>query len=139
MDTLSKKERSDRMSLIKSKGNKSTELQLIQQFKVRKIKGWRRNYYLFGKPDFVFPKNKVAIFVDGCFWHGCSKHRRLPKTNIEYWSNKISRNIERDKLVTEFLQAKNWIVIRVWEHEIKDYSAIDKISTALNINNPTIG
>jgi len=131
MDTLNKKERSKRMALIKSKKNKSTELRLIQQFKEHNIKGWRRNYKLFGKPDFVFVKKKIAIFIDGCFWHGCSKHRRLPKSNVQYWTNKISRNIERDKLVSETLTSKGWKVIRLWEHEIKDFSGVSKISDSL--------
>ena len=69
-DTFTDEERSKIMWQVKSGGNKSTELKLINLFKGYRIKGWRRNYKIYGKPDFVSPKKKVAIFVDGCFWHG---------------------------------------------------------------------
>ena len=69
-DTFTKKKRSQIMKAVKSKGNISTEIKLIKLFKEKKIKGWRRNYKLFGNPDFVFPKSKIALFADGCFWHG---------------------------------------------------------------------
>ncbi len=94
-DTFSKEERSEMMRAVKSKGNKSTELKLIQIFRNHKIKGWRRNYPLFGKPDFVFPKLKIAVFVDGCFWHGHNCRQLKPSDNSEYWKRKIYKNILR--------------------------------------------
>jgi DNA mismatch endonuclease (patch repair protein) len=69
------------MSKICGSGNRGTELRLIEIFKARGITGWRRKYKLPGKPDFVFPKARVAVFVDGCFWHGCPKHCRMPRSN----------------------------------------------------------
>jgi len=72
-----------------------------------------------GKPDFVFPKLKLAVFVDGCFWHGCPKHGRTPKTRTSFWFAKITGNKARDKRVNHLLRAKGWKVFRVWEHELK--------------------
>jgi DNA mismatch endonuclease (patch repair protein) len=97
-------------------------LRVIELFKQFGIKGWRRKYKIDGKPDFVFAKQKIAIFVDGCFWHGCVKHCRIPLDNHEYWVAKIDKNIKRDISVVESLQEKNWDVIRIWEHEIKPKS-----------------
>jgi len=71
-----------------------------------------------GKPDFVFPKSRVAVFVDGCFWHGCRKHCRMPSSNREYWEEKIGGNIRRDSIVTRKLRAAGWSVIRFWEHDL---------------------
>jgi len=114
------------MRQVKGSRNKSTELKLIQLFKSHSIKGWRRNYRLIGKPDFVFPKNRIVIFVDGCFWHGHNCRNTKPEDNKEYWTNKIKNNKQRDRLVTKQLTSINWTVIRIWECEIKD--------TALTIN-----
>jgi DNA mismatch endonuclease, patch repair protein len=76
-DTFTKKQRSNVMRAVKAKGNKSTELKLVEIFKSYHITGWRRNYKIIGKPDFVFPKLKIALFADGCFWHG-HNCRNLP-------------------------------------------------------------
>ncbi|MCG2755125.1 MAG: very short patch repair endonuclease [Desulfobacteraceae bacterium] len=108
------------MAKVKARGNQSTELKLIKIFKEHSIKGWRRNYPLIGKPDFVFPKPRLAIFVDGCFWHGCQEHCRLPESNRDYWVAKINRNKKRDRLISKELRGKKWNVIRVWEHELKE-------------------
>lgn len=108
------------MSHVKSHGNKSTEIRLIKIFKDNKITGWRRNYPLPGKPDFVFPPKKIVVFVDGCFWHGCPLHGSIPKTKQEFWMKKLNRNMERDKEVNTILSERGWRVIRFWEHELKD-------------------
>ncbi|MCP4423369.1 MAG: DNA mismatch endonuclease Vsr [Chloroflexi bacterium] len=118
-DTFSKKKRSEIMRAVKSKGNKSTELKMIAVFKELGWKGWRRNYKLFGKPDFVFPKLRVAVFVDGCFWHGHDCRNTKPASNADYWQKKIQRNRHRDRAVTEQLTQKNWRVIRIWECALK--------------------
>ena len=118
-DIFDKKTRSNIMSKVRSKGNKSTELKLIDYFKEIGLKGWRRNYKLFGKPDFTFPKKRVVVFVDGCFWHGHSCRNTTPKDNAAYWESKIERNKQRDKLVTETLSSKNWKVYRIWECQLK--------------------
>ena len=118
-DTVSPKERSRIMAKVKSQGNKSTELKIIKFFKEYGIKGWRRKYPLVGKPDFVIPKSRLAIFVDGCFWHGCKEHCRMPESNREYWVSKIDKNIKRDKLINKELKKRRWVVIRIWEHDLR--------------------
>ena len=130
-DTFTKTERSEIMRKVKSNRNKSTELKLIQFFKENAIKGWRRNFKLFGKPDFVFPKQRLAIFLDGCFWHGHNCRNTKPKDNAEYWQTKIARNQQRDKNVTETLTNKNWKVVRIWECELKDNNMIKDILEAV--------
>ncbi len=118
MDKISQQSRSEIMSHVRSSGNKTTELAMIKVFKANGLKGWRRKYPIFGKPDFVFPKHRLAIFVDGCFWHGHPERCRIPVSNREYWAKKIARNKIRDKQVTKTLKANRWSVLRFWEHEI---------------------
>lgn len=97
-----------------------------------KFSGWRRNFKLYGKPDFVFPKQRLAIFVDGCFWHGHDCRNTKPKTNADYWVTKINRNKNRDVQVTETLINKNWTVIRVWECELKNATRLkDKFQATI--------
>lgn len=117
-DIFTKKKRSDVMSRIRGRGNKDTELALAKLFRWHKITGWRRNQKIFGKPDFIFPKLKLALFVDGCFWHGCPKHETKPKNNRAFWRRKFSRNKKRDVLVTRTLRRAGWRVLRIWEHEL---------------------
>jgi DNA mismatch endonuclease (patch repair protein) len=107
------------MSRVRSKGNFSTELRLIALFRKEGISGWRRGYPLFGRPDFVFPKLHLAVFVDGCFWHGCTTHSHCPGTNPDFWRSKIERNIARDRVVTKTLRARGWRVLRIWHHALK--------------------
>lgn len=126
-DTVSQQERSNIMAKVKGRGNKATELKLIKFFKEYHIKGWRRNYKIAGNPDFVIPKARLAIFVDGCFWHGCAEHCRLPEANHEYWIAKIDKNIKRDNAINKELQNKRWTVIRIWEHELKKNNYIKKL------------
>jgi DNA mismatch endonuclease (patch repair protein) len=117
-DKFSKKKRSQIMAAVKSKGNKATEIRFVQILRKNKISGWRRNFKLFGHPDFVFPNFQIAVFIDGCFWHGCPKHLRRPSDNRKYWTQKILRNRKRDKLVVKNLRQAGWQVIRIWEHEL---------------------
>ena len=132
-DVYDKEKRSAIMRNVKSKGNKSTELALIKFFHEQKITGWRRNYPVKGHPDFVFLNRKIAIFVDGCFWHGHDCRNTHPQENEEFWTNKIKRNIERDNAVTDMFTKKNWSVIRIWECELKTknrnklFSKLDRI------------
>lgn len=118
-DVFSKSQRSDIMRAVKSHGNKSTELKLIEIFKNSKLRGWRRTYKLFGNPDFVFPKKRIAVFVDGCFWHGHDCRNTKPADNADYWRKKIERNKRRDELVSKTLAEKGWQVIRIWECQVK--------------------
>lgn len=106
------------MSLIRGKGNKTTELRMIELFRFHGITGWRRGWSILGKPDFVFPKLRLVIFVDGCFWHGCPKHSIMPKNNADFWLQKLTSNRIRDRKVTSALRRKGWMVIRVWEHSL---------------------
>jgi DNA mismatch endonuclease (patch repair protein) len=133
------------MSRIRSRGNKKTELALVKLLRQAGVTGWRRHQALFGKPDFIFPKQRVAVFVDGCFWHGCRWHctyaKALPKTARSlrrtasrptrldklrmtaqtgkgFWLAKLSANKRRDRLVNRTLRRQGWTVIRIWEHEL---------------------
>ncbi|MDD9852140.1 MAG: very short patch repair endonuclease [Gammaproteobacteria bacterium] len=119
-DVFTSKKRSWVMSRIRSKGNSSTELAFIKVLRRHKISGWRRNYALVGRPDFVFPKQRVVVFVDGCFWHNCPVHGHIPKSRPGYWRRKIERNVERSKEVKRLLRKDGWKVLRIWECEIKD-------------------
>jgi len=107
------------MSRIRSAGNKGTELRLVQIFRTNSITGWRRGSKLPGKPDFVFPKQRLAVFVDGCFWHGCPKHATWPKTRAAFWKAKIEGNRSRDRRVNRALRQRGWVVVRVWEHALR--------------------
>jgi DNA mismatch endonuclease, patch repair protein len=128
MDTVSPSERSKIMSRVRSKGNKSTEAVLLAAFKARKITGWRRQYPIIGTPDFCFQKHKLAVFIDGCFWHGCPKHCRVPESNRDYWVRKISRNVQHDVIVGKGLRKAKWKVIRIWEHDISGVGLIRKVN-----------
>jgi DNA mismatch endonuclease (patch repair protein) len=75
------------------------------------------------RPDIVFTRAKVVVFVDGCFWHCCPEHQVIPKANPDYWVPKLRRNVERDRQVDEVLAADGWVVVRVWEHEDVDTAA----------------
>jgi DNA mismatch endonuclease (patch repair protein) len=90
------------------------------------IEGWRRNQRVFGKPDFIFPRQNIAIFTDGCFWHSCPKHSNTPVINSEYWKKKLEYNRQRDKTVNRELRKQGWNVIRIWEHELKNENAVYK-------------
>ncbi|HSH60414.1 MAG TPA: very short patch repair endonuclease [Acidimicrobiales bacterium] len=72
-----------------------------------------------GSPDLVFTSARLAVFVDGCFWHGCPEHYRAPKANADFWRAKVERNVSRDRRVDGELSASGWRVLRVWEHEIR--------------------
>jgi len=117
-DVFSKARRSQIMSRVRARGNKNTELEMIAIFREHCITGWRRNAGVFGNPDFVFSKLRVAVFVDGCFWHSCPKHRSMPESNRGFWNQKLQRNKARDCLVNRRLRGKGWKVLRVWQHEL---------------------
>jgi len=130
-DVFSKQKRSEIMSRVRGKGNKATELKLIALFREHGIKGWRRNYPAFGKPDFVFPKERVAVFVDGEFWHGHPTRAKIPEENREFWKKKIERNKARDRLVNRTLKRKNWKVVRIWQYQLKNGQWRRKMKSAL--------
>jgi DNA mismatch endonuclease, patch repair protein len=117
-------ERSRLMRAVKSYGNTSTELQLRAILRAQRVTGWRRHLPLPGKPDFAFPRERLAVFVDGCFWHGCPECYARPKTNIRFWREKYAYNRARDALVSRTLRKAGWTVLRLWEHELRRPSRV---------------
>ena len=134
VDIFTSEKRSDVMEAVKSRNTKTTELKMIEIFKELHIIGWRRTYPLIGKPDFVFPKKRIVIFVDGCFWHGHDCRNITPSDNAEFWKAKRLYNKKHDEEVTQTLVQKNWTVIRIWECELKKKNRevlLEKISLLL--------
>lgn len=113
-------DRSRIMGRIRSNGNHSTELRFIRILRKYKIVGWRRRQELPGRPDFIFARPRIAVFIDGDFWHGNPKNFRLPKSNCEYWENKILGNRRRDRRVSKELTKMGWRVVRIWESSLVD-------------------
>lgn len=118
-DVFTKAKRSEVMSRIRGRGNKETEVAFARLLRLNKISGWRRHHTVFGRPDFVFLKLKVAIFVDGCFWHSCPKHSNTPANNRAFWEKKLLANRTRDRLVIGTLRKAGWRTMRIWEHELR--------------------
>lgn len=114
MDRVSKEKRSEIMSHIRSESGIEILPARFRGLYLRKHpKG------IFGNPDFGNKARKIAVFMDGCFWHGCPECHREPKSNAEYWRAKIERNRKRDSEVNALLKSFGWKVIRIWEHELK--------------------
>ena len=137
VDVFSKAKRSEVMSRVRARGNKATELAMVAFFRQHHVTGWRRNQALFGSPDFLFPEAKLAVFVDGCFWHGCPKHATQPTSNRAFWRKKLARNKARDLLVTRTLKQRGWFVLRVWQHELarrNDLRLVQRIQRALALD-----
>lgn len=108
--------RGELMSRVRSTGNQTTEKKLALLLRKAGLTGWRRHQPLPGNPDFVWLKFKIALFVDGCFWHGHNCGRNVtPKTNAKAWRDKIERNQARDQRVVRSLRQLGWKVIRIWE------------------------
>jgi len=119
MDNLKPEHRKKNMQNIRSV---DTKIELTIRSILHK-KGYRfrkNDRTLFGKPDIVFPKYKVAVFLDSCFWHMCPYHFNIPKTNKRYWLPKLLRNKNRAKEVNRKLREEGWIVLRFWEHQINN-------------------
>lgn len=122
--------RSQLMARVRSSGNKTTEERFRRVLREMCIAGWRRNYPLPGRPDFVWPRAKLAVFVDGCFWHGHACGRNLtPRTNVAFWTKKIQGNCGRDRRVNRELRRRGWTVVRVWECALR--RAPDRVGAAL--------
>ena len=119
-DVFSQETRSKIMSAVRSNNNQSTEIRLIKVFENYNIKGWRRNYKVKGHPDFVFLDKKIAVFVDGCFWHGHDCRNTHPADNAAYWQEKRQRNMCHDKEISALFQKRGWTVVRIWECELKE-------------------
>jgi len=131
-DNLTPQDRRKTMRAVKGKGT-SLERQLSAMLAGMGLSGWKKNVgVITGKPDVVFLQERVLIFIDGCFWHGCPHcNRKLPKTNREYWERKIKRTIERDKRNTKDLVENGWRVMRIWEHEMQNAAARSNIRSRI--------
>jgi DNA mismatch endonuclease (patch repair protein) len=119
-DVFSKQKRSEIMSRVRPRGNQTTEMAFIRLLREAGIKGWRRHTPVVGKPDFVFRSKRLAIFIDGCFWHGCRRCRSIPVDNHDFWEQKLIYNRRRARVVNAALRGKSWRVVRFWEHELKN-------------------
>lgn len=117
-DIFTQEKRSEIMSRIRGRDTKP-EMLLRKKLFSEGLR-YRTHHREAMRADIAFPRARVAVFIDGCFWHGCPLHYRKPKTNRDYWIPKIRANIERDRETTKRLEGEGWIVIRLWEHEIKD-------------------
>lgn len=117
-DVFSQQKRSEIMARVRGSGNKATELAMVDLLRRNGIVGWRRKAPVYGKPDFIFGKARVAMFVDGCFWHGCPLHATKPASNPTFWAEKLARNKARDRLVRRILKRRGWTVVRIWQHEL---------------------
>ncbi len=128
-DVFTKTKRSEVMSRIRSRGNRDTELALARLLRANRITGWRRQVEIRSpesevrsfrvRPDFVFQRERVALFVDGCFWHGCPRHATWPASRAAWWRRKILANKRRDARVTRALRRAGWRVLRIWEHTLR--------------------
>lgn len=112
--------RSRSMAAVKGKNNATTERLLRMALVRSRISGWVTHANLPGRPDIYFPKIRLAIFLDGCFWHGCSRCGHVPKTNTLFWETKIKRNRQRDRKNARLLRAQGVFVIRAWEHALQN-------------------
>lgn len=163
-DVFTKPKRSEVMSQIRARGNKETEVALAKLMRRHGITGWRRQIILRVegresritiRTDFIFPKQRVAVFVDGCFWHGCPKHsspaRWLRKSSMRertevrnqetgarrtgklFWAQKLAANMARDRFVNRTLRRQGWRVLRIWEHELTNSAqqCIEKLESTL--------
>jgi len=131
-DVLTPEQRRLNMERIHGK-NTSPELKIRRLLCKGGIRGYRIHYDLPGKPDIVFVKKKIAIFIDGCFWHKCPVCFIEPETRKEFWLDKIDRNVTRDRKIEEELLSHGWTVLRFWEHDVrkKPEIVIKKISDEL--------
>lgn len=132
-DPLSPTERSERMSRVKPAGNKSTEGAAEAKLIAAEIVGWEKQPKgLVGKPDFFFPKQRVVVFVDGCFWHACPVcKRRNPTNRAEFWRDKIETNRRRDNRQRHKLRSEGYHVLRVWEHEVTKDAWVSRLRAML--------
>lgn len=133
MDTVSPETRSRVMAQVRSQRNRSTEWRLRACLIRGGIRGWTLNPSdISGKPDFAFRNERVLVFVDGCYWHGCPTCYRRPSSHTEYWDAKVQRNRARDVKTTAQLKQDGWRVLRIWEHQLSSMnSVLKKIRTML--------
>ena len=138
MDSVTPETRSRVMAQVRSKRNRSTEWRLRAALVRAGIRGWTLNAAdLTGKPDFVFPLQRLVVFVDGCFWHGCPKCYRRPSSHTDYWDAKAARNRARDVKITARLKQDGWRVLRIWEHQLSTMdSVVGRIRSVVESKGP---
>ena len=122
------------MSRIRGKNTKPEQV-LRKALWVAGHRGYRKQAKTpVGRPDLVFPGPRVAVFIDGCFWHGCVEHYVRPRTRLEFWAKKLHENVARDQRQTRELEALGWQVVRIWEHAVFTdiEGSVDRIAAALN-------
>lgn len=118
-DKLTQRERSNLMAKVRSTGNRSTEIAVEKTLQNHGIAGWQKHPKIFGTPDFFFPKARLAIFVNGCFWHGCERCKRnSPKNRRSFWLAKIQQNRRRDARVLRQLRRSGFRTLTIWEHSL---------------------
>lgn len=131
MDKVDKATRSRYMAAVKSRDNLSTEKRMVSLLRRLGIHGWRRHYPIEGTPDFCWPKLRIAMFLDGCFWHGCPHCYKPPKSHIRFWMHKVTTNKLRDRRVNRVLRRKGWTVIRIWECQLLKTRTISRLRKSL--------
>jgi DNA mismatch endonuclease, patch repair protein len=131
MDHVTKEVRSKIMASVRTSGG-TTEVKMEKLLRLHHVVGYRKQWPIAGKPDFAWPKSRVALFVDGCFWHGCPRCDRPSKSNLDFWKSKIVSNRRRDRRVSRKLRRDGWSVLRVWECRISEERTLSRIMRAVN-------
>ncbi len=132
VDVFTKAKRSAVMASIRQHGNRSTERAFAGLLRARHVSGWALHCReIAGRPDFYFAGRRIAVFIDGCFWHGCPKCFHAPRQNAPFWAAKIGRNRKRDQKVTRHLRRQGVKVIRLWEHDLQNRTR--KVQTVLEL------
>jgi DNA mismatch endonuclease (patch repair protein) len=142
-DVYTRAERSALMAKVRGRGNLTTEEALAKVFRAEGWSGWRRQRAIGGRaaagarfqvrPDFVFAARRLAVFADGCFWHGCPQHGTRPRGNAAFWRAKFRRNQARDRRDTRRLRRTGWKVLRLWEHELKPKARSELLAKLRNV------
>jgi DNA mismatch endonuclease (patch repair protein) len=135
-DVFTKAQRSMVMARVRGRDNASTEMRMAGLLRAVKVTGWWRHSPMFGKPDFVFQRAKIALFVDGCFWHGCPRCYSAPKSSAAFWRSKIQHNMRRDSEVSCHLRKRGWRVMRVRECQLKTPARFLNRLRALTVAGP---
>jgi DNA mismatch endonuclease, patch repair protein len=123
--------RSQSMSRIRGKNNGTTEKTLRMALVRSGVRGWSMHPDLLGRPDFYFSAYRLAVFVDGCFWHACKKCGHVPRTRSEFWRAKLERNRQRDRRVGRQLRAQGIRVVRIWEHRLNSPECVGGVLRAI--------
>jgi DNA mismatch endonuclease (patch repair protein) len=132
-DPLNPNQRSAQMAKVRGKKNRSTEMRVAAYLIRRGVRGWTRHAAdVLGRPDFYFVNERVALFVDGCFWHGCRYCcRNVPHSRRDFWSEKIESNRRRDRRIERLLRSQGYAVVRIWEHSLGTERWMTRLRSAL--------